>query len=253
MRNSWNELTRQRRRPRRRGAALNGAAVVLAGALVVGALTAAITGLTAGNGAGSATPAAVRAEVGALRRELDDVRGRLALSEVRLDHMHAVSRYSSLYGVPADLAGALYDIALAEGIHPSLGFQLVKVESRFRSDARSPRNAIGYTQLQLKTARIYDSTVTERSLLDRDTSLRLGFRFMKDLLDRFDQDLSLALLAYNRGPTRVADMVMRGEDPANGYAQAVMKGGKRGSGGGGGAAAGSGSEGGVMRGVRGGA
>jgi soluble lytic murein transglycosylase-like protein len=203
--------------------------MIVAGATLVGGLTAALTGLSAANRTPVATPAAVQREIGALRSELDDVRGRLALSEVRLEHLNAVARYSSLYGVPSDLAGAIYDIALAEGIHPSVGFQLVKVESRFRSDARSVRDAIGYTQLRIKTARSYDPSVTERQLMDRDTNLRLGFRFLKDLMARFDQDLSLALLAYNRGPTRVAEMMTRGEDPANGYAQAVLKGVKKGS------------------------
>lgn len=229
MADSWNRLTRRRRRPRAWRAALRSTVLVLAGAILVGGLLAALTGLSAAGRAGSAAPSAAQHEIAALRNELDDVRGRLALSEVRLEHLNAVARYSSLYGVPADLAGAIYDIALAEGIHPSLGFQLVKVESRFHSDARSARDAIGYTQLRLKTARIYDSAVTERQLTDRDTNLRLGFRFLKDLLGRFDQDLSLALLAYNRGPTLVADMVTRGEDPANGYARVVLKGIKKGS------------------------
>ena len=229
MANAWNELAPPRRKRRPWRAVLATGAAVMGGATLVGVLAAALTGLSAANGARTVTPAAVQLEVGALRLELDDVRGRLALAEVRLEHMKAVSKYSALYGVPADLAAAIYDIALAEGIHPSLGFQLVKVESRFRPDARSVRDAIGYTQLRLKTARMYDSTVTERALLDRDTNLRLGFRFMKDLLARFDQDLSLALLAYNRGPTRVAEMVTRGEDPANGYAEAVLKGVKKGS------------------------
>jgi soluble lytic murein transglycosylase-like protein len=220
----WSELARQRQRRHPWRAALATVGAIAAGAVLVGALTAALTGLSAANQSGSVTPAAVQLEIKALRDELDDTRGRLALSEVRLEHLHAVAKYSALYGVPADLAGAIYDIALAEGIHPSLGFQLVKVESRFRPDARSVRDAIGYTQLRLKTARIYDSTVSERDLLDRDVNLRLGFRFMKDLLGRFGQDLSLALLAYNRGPTRVADMVTRGENPANGYSEAVLKG-----------------------------
>jgi soluble lytic murein transglycosylase-like protein len=152
----------------------------------VGVLAAALTGLSAANGAHALRPPQVQLEVGALRGELDDVRGRLALAEVRLEHMKAVAKYSALYGVPADLAGAICDIALAEGIHPSLGFQLVKVESRFRPDARSARRD-RLPQLRLKTARMYDSTVTERALLDRDTNLRLGFRFMKDLLARFDR------------------------------------------------------------------
>jgi soluble lytic murein transglycosylase-like protein len=217
-------MARQRRRRHPWRAALATVGAVAAGAVLVGALTAALTGLSAANQSNSPTPAAVQLEIKALRNELDDTRGRLALSEVRLEHLNAVAKYSALYGVPADLAGAIYDIALAEGIHPSLGFQLVKVESRFHPDARSVRDAIGYTQLRLKTARMYDSTVSERDLTDRDINLRLGFRFMKDLLGRFGQDLSLALLAYNRGPTRVADMVTRGENPANGYSEAVLKG-----------------------------
>jgi len=236
MRDPWSELARQAARqrggrsgrPERRRrswrTALAAVFGVGAGAILVGGLTAALTGLSAANQSSAATPAAVQVEIKALRDELDDTRGRLALSEVRLEHLNAVAKYSALYAVPADLAGAIYDIALAEGIHPSLGFQLVKVESRFHSDARSARDAIGYTQLRLKTARFYDSTVTERALLDRDINLRLGFRFMKDLLARFDQNLSLALLAYNRGPTRVAGMVTRGENPANGYSEAVLKG-----------------------------
>jgi len=229
MGDTWNELAPPRRHKRPWRAALGAGAAILGGAALVGVFAAALTGLSAADDSRMIAPAAVQLEVGALRSELDDVRGRLALAEVRLEHMKAVSKYSALYSVPADLAGAIYDIALAEGIHPSLGFQLVKVESRFRPDARSVRDAIGYTQLRLKTARMYDSTVTERALLDRDTNLRLGFRFMKDLLARFDQDLNLALLAYNRGPTRVAEMMTRGEDPANGYAEAVLKGVKKGS------------------------
>lgn len=229
MRNTWNELATPRERSALRRTRFATLATLLGGVAMLGVLGAALTGLSAANESRVAAPAAVQLEVSGLRQELDDVRGRLALAEVRLEHMNAVAKYSALYDVPADLAGAIYDIALAEGIHPSLGFQLVKVESRFRPDARSVRGAIGYTQLRIKTARMYDSTVTERDLLDRDTNLRLGFRFMKDLLARFDQDLSLALLAYNRGPTRVQDMVTRGEDPANGYAEAVLKGVRKGS------------------------
>lgn len=229
MRDSWRELTRRGRKRRRWFSRFATASTVAGGALLVGALTAALTGLSAANRSPEVIPAAVQAEVAALRRELDDARGRLTLSEAKLDRMTSVSKYSSLYGVPADLAAAIYDIALAEGIHPSLGFQLVKVESRFKRGARSDRGAIGYAQVRLKTARMYEPNVTERDLFDRDTNLRIGFRFMKSLLAQFDQDLNLALLAYNRGPTRVMDMMTRGEDPANGYPEVVMKGVKKGS------------------------
>ena len=199
------------------------------GVSLVGLLVATLAGLSVG--AAPAIPAAtvVQAEVVELKREVDRANARLEQVQLRLERMKAVVRYSGLYGVPADLAGAIHDIALAEGIHPSLGFQLVKVESSFKSGARSNRGAIGYTQLLLNTARFYDAEITEQSLYDRDTNLRIGFRFLKDLLGQFDEDLNMALLAYNRGPARVADLLARGEDPANGYAELVLRGVKKGS------------------------
>jgi soluble lytic murein transglycosylase-like protein len=66
--------------------------------------------------------------------------------------------------------------------------------------------------------------VTEKELFDRQTNLRLGFRFLHDLLVRFDHDLHLALLAYNRGPARVVDILSDGGNPANGYSEAVLRG-----------------------------
>ena len=228
MNDPWKRLVRRRRRLGPWQARLTAAGTVVIGALVLGALTAALTGLSAANRAGPASTENQQ-EVAALRAALDDARSQLAQAEVRLEHQEAASKYSESYGVPVDVAQAIYDIAQAEGLHPSLGFQLVKVESGFQSNARSERGAIGYTQLRLKTARGYDSTMTESKLLDRDTNLRLGFRFLKDMLARFDQDVHLALVAYNRGPTRVEDMITRGEDPGNGYAETVLKGIRKGS------------------------
>jgi len=124
----------------------------------------------------------------------------------------------------ADLAADIYDIALSEGIDPALGFQLVKIESSFRATARSSQDALGYTQLQVATARFYDADVREEDLYDRETNLRIGFRFLNDLLHQFKGNTALALVAYNRGPAKVADILAQGGDPANGYAQAVMEG-----------------------------
>jgi soluble lytic murein transglycosylase-like protein len=188
-----------------------------------------MAGWSSGSDPAHPAVAVAQAQVIELRHQLDQSNATLAKAQVRLDRLNAVARYSGLYGVPADLAGAIYDIALAEGIHPSLGFQLVKVESRFKAGAVSPKGAIGYTQLRVKTARFYDPEATERSLHDRDTNLRIGFRFLYDLMGQFDQDLSLALLAYNRGPARVAALLARGEDPANGYAEIILRGVKKGS------------------------
>lgn len=229
MQHPWDQIKHGDRRPSRLRSRLAGLGSLLSGAVVAGTLAAMLTGLSAGKPPRVPAFSAAAAEVTALRDELENTRGRLALATVQLDRLSAVAKYSGLYKVPADLATAIYDIALAEGIHPSLGFQLVKVESGFKSGAKSDKGAIGYAQVRLKTARGYDPSLTERDLQERDTNLRIGFRFLKDMLEQFDQDLQMALLAYNRGPGRVVELISRGEDPSNGYAQSVMKGVRKGS------------------------
>jgi len=148
--------------------------------------------------------------------------GQAAHLKLRLDRAEAILAYSTRYQIPADLAGSIYDIALTEGIDPELGFRLVKIESEFRPAARSNRAAVGYTQVQLPTARFFQDGITEEQLYDRDTNLRIGFRFLKTLLKQYKYDYHLALLAYNRGPGRVDSILAYGGDPANGYSDAVL-------------------------------
>ena len=163
-------------------------------------------------------------EMGSLEQQLLATRGEMELVQLQLERTNAIMANSAKYQIPADLAEDIYDIALSEGIDPALGFQLVKVESGFHANARSSMKAFGYTQLQLPTARFYDPDVTVGGLFDRETNLRIGFRFLRDLLEQFDHDMQLALVAYNRGPGKVAGILAKGGDPANGYAEAVMEG-----------------------------
>jgi soluble lytic murein transglycosylase-like protein len=163
-------------------------------------------------------------EMGSLEQQLQATRGEMELVKLQLERTNAIMANSAKYRIPADLAEDIYDIALSEGIDPALGFQLVKVESGFKANARSSMKAFGYTQLQLPTARFYEPDVTEAQLFDRETNLRIGFRFLRDLLEQFDHDMQVALVAYNRGPAKVAGILAKGGDPANGYAEAVMEG-----------------------------
>jgi soluble lytic murein transglycosylase-like protein len=166
----------------------------------------------------------VARQMGSLNEQLAAARGETMVIKLQLERANAILENSTRYQIPADLSAAIYDIALAEGIDPSLGYQLVKIESQFNRKAKSPMQAFGYTQLQLPTARFYDPDIKERDLYDRDTNLRLGFRFLNELLARFHYDVHLALLAYNRGPARVDQILARGGNPANGYSDAVLKG-----------------------------
>src|SRR5437016_5487864 len=95
-----------------------------------------------------------------------------------------------------------------------------------RCCARAPSHvgAIGLTQVLPSTARLYEPGLTTQQLYDRDTNLRIGFRYLRDLLDRYPANMQLALLAYNRGPAKVEQLLGAGRDPANGYEAEVMKG-----------------------------
>jgi soluble lytic murein transglycosylase-like protein len=55
-------------------------------------------------------------------------------------------------------------------------------------------------------------------------NLRLGFRYLRMMLEQYDGDLHLALLAYNRGPGRVDGILRAGGDPNNGYSSNVQNG-----------------------------
>jgi transglycosylase-like protein with SLT domain len=166
----------------------------------------------------------VARQMGSLSEQLEASRGEAVVVKLQLQRANAIMENSTRYQIPADLSAAIYDIALSEGIDPSLGYQLVKIESGFKAKAKSNMAAFGYTQLQVPTARFYQPGITQRDLYDRDTNLRIGFRFLNDLLARFNYDVHLALLAYNRGPANVNKIISKGGNPANGYSDAVLKG-----------------------------
>jgi len=166
----------------------------------------------------------VAREMGSLGEQLEAAKGEAMVLKLKLERVQTVMDNSTRYQIPADLSAAIYDIALSEGIDPALGYQLVKIESQFNRKAKSAMQAYGYTQLQVATARFYQPNIKERDLYDRDINLRLGFRFLNELLARYQYDVHLALLAYNRGPAKVDQIRAKGGNPANGYSDAVLKG-----------------------------
>jgi soluble lytic murein transglycosylase-like protein len=157
-------------------------------------------------------------------RTLKAREGELELAQIELNRLSNIHEYSRRHHIPADLAASIYDIALSEGIAPALAFSLVRVESDFTRRAVSSAGAVGYTQVMPSTATWLQPGISYHELFDRDTNLRLGFRYLKMLLAQYRGDLHLALLAYNRGPGRVDNILQAGGDPSNGYSRAVFAG-----------------------------
>jgi soluble lytic murein transglycosylase-like protein len=148
--------------------------------------------------------------------------GELGLVRMEIGRLQAIIEHSQNYKIPADLAAAIYDIALSEGIDPKIAFALVSVESDFLRTAVSNKGAVGLTQVMPETARLFDPSLTVKDLFDRETNLRLGFRFLRAMLAYYNGDLDLALTAYNRGPNRVDEIRKSGGNPNNGYAKSVL-------------------------------
>lgn len=150
--------------------------------------------------------------------------GELDLTRFEIARLNTVMDNSKRYAIPADLSAKIYDMALAEGIDPKIAYGLVDVESDFLHKAISPVGALGLTQLMPNTARYFQPGIQRADLFDPETNLRIGFRFLRELIAKYNGDVDMALHAYNRGPTIVDRVVSNGGDPANGYANAVKGG-----------------------------
>ena len=99
--------------------------------------------------------------------------------------------------------------ARANGLDPALVKAVIAVESAFDPRAISPKGAVGLMQVLPQTGERYGLADDARrsiaeKLADPATNLRIGTRYLRDLLARFANDLSLALAAYNAGEGSVA-------------------------------------------------
>lgn len=118
------------------------------------------------------------------------------------------------------------DVERRHGIPVLLLMAVIAQESRFDPEAVGPRGALGLMQLRPFVA----ADVAERygidyegrpTLFDPAENVTLGARYLAELQERFDS-LTLALGAYNKGPTRAARDVRRGQTPGRRYVSRVF-------------------------------
>jgi soluble lytic murein transglycosylase-like protein len=131
-----------------------------------------------------------------------------------------LDRFSD-FRLTRELAETIYDAAVEADIDPEIAFGLVRAESSFRNQATSPVGAVGLTQLMPRTAAWMEPGIRTQDLRNPETNLRVGFKYLNYLLDKYKGNEDLALLAYNRGPGTVDRALRNGANPDNGYASFV--------------------------------
>jgi hypothetical protein len=96
--------------------------------------------------------------------------------------------------------GALIDkVAARHGVPARLVRAVIAVESAGQPQARSPKGAMGLMQLMPATARQYGVT----NAFNPTENVRAGVAYLRELLDRYENNEELALAAYNAGPGAV--------------------------------------------------
>jgi soluble lytic murein transglycosylase len=111
---------------------------------------------------------------------------------------------------PQQYWGSIEQQASKNGLDPFMVASLIRQESEFNPGAISSANAFGLMQLLPSVGRSMAREEGIRhfnqiELLNPETNIRLGSRYLKQTLDKFDGQPAYAFAAYNAGDSRVTD------------------------------------------------
>ena len=95
-----------------------------------------------------------------------------------------------------------------QDLNPAIIYGLIRRESAFNQNARSPVGARGLMQIMPKTGKQIARELKEKwrntnALFNPTTNVKYGSYYYKQLLNQFDGHYALAAAAYNAGPHRV--------------------------------------------------
>lgn len=138
--------------------------------------------------------------------------GRYDLAIRLLDRSGDLTAWTLRY--PTPWRSEVVATALREGVDPAWAYGIMRQESRFRPDARSPSGALGLMQVMPATGTWVAKKRNElrfqpRQLLEPETNLRFGITYLRIMTEQLDGHPVLATGAYNAGPGRIGRLRQR--------------------------------------------
>lgn len=112
--------------------------------------------------------------------------------------------FQKKYSYPFPYQSLVYHYAARNHIDPFLVAAVIRTESKFNNQARSPKGAMGLMQLMPETAQwVADQmdypNFSTRDLENPEVSIRLGTWYLASLKKEFNNNEILVLAAYNGG------------------------------------------------------
>ena len=170
--------------------------------------------------------------------EISAIQQKLATLEARnapmKDKMETISKIATILDKfktrMGDEPEEIAELLMAQGerydLDPLLIIALIKTESDFRRKVVSRKGAVGLMQvrpfvaiaLAKETSVAY---VNSKSLKDGPLNIKLGTHYIAKLRKRFGS-MELALVAYNRGPSRLRKQMGEGKIIRSAYAKKVL-------------------------------
>lgn len=86
-------------------------------------------------------------------------------------------------------------------VDKNLIYAIIKAESNFNPEAKSSREAVGLMQIMESTAEetAQKLNIKIEDLHNPETNIMLGVKYFADLIDVFNGNYKLAIIAYNAG------------------------------------------------------
>lgn len=122
----------------------------------------------------------------------------------------------------------IYEESQKYDYDPFLLTALIVTESSFNNWAKSHRGALGLMQIRPRTGHAMATEVNlpwegKPTLFKPESNIALGTYYLNKLQNRFNNDVKLALEAYNHGPTKLQRYIQQGKRLPADYSNKVLK------------------------------